>query len=352
MKKRILALVCASLMVFMAAGCGSSSSASTSAPAASAPAASAPAETPAETEKVTVGISQFAEHGSLDNCRNGFIQGLADEGFVEGENLTIIYENSQADTGTSGQIANDFVSKKADLICGIATPAAAAAYAATMKTDIPVVFSAVTDPIAAGFANEDGTPVGNITGTSDKLPVEQQLAMIREILPEAKTLGIMFTTSEVNSESAIKEYEALVGDYGFELVTVGINTTADIPLAADNLLSKVDCVTNLTDNTVVQGMATMINKANEKNIPVFGSEVEQVKNGCLAAAGLEYIDLGVQTGHMAGKILKGEAASEMPFELITECGIYINTAVAENLGVALDADYVANAVETYDSIAQ
>ena len=335
MKKRFLSLAFAVVMALSAAGCSSK-------------------EESASEEKVyKVGISQFAEHGSLDNCREGFIKGLAAEGFVEGENLKIEYENAQADTGIAGQIASNFVSNKADLICAIATPAAASAYNAAMKTDIPVVFTAVTDPVMAGLANEDGTPVGNITGTSDKLPVEAQLEMIRKILPDAKTIGILYTTSEVNSESSIKEYEALVGKYGFELETIGISTIADIPLAMDNIVTKVDCITNLTDNTVVQGLATELSKATEAGIPVFGSEIEQVKNGCLAAMGLEYVSLGEQTGVMAAKILKGEAkASELNFELIKECGLYVNTAVADKLGIELNEDYVSSAVEVFDTIAE
>ena len=197
---------------------------------------------------------------------------------------------------------------------------------------LPVVYTAVTDPVEAELTDEDNMPVGNVTGTSDKLPIEEQLKMIREILPDAKTLGIMYTTSEANSISAIEEYEELAGDYGFELVTTGISTTADVSLAADDLLSQVDCITNLTDNTVVASLPTILEKANEKNIPVFGSEIEQVRIGCLAAEGIDYIALGEQTGKMAAQILKGEKeASEMECEVITEPGFYVNTKVAEIL---------------------
>lgn len=351
MKKRILALVLGLTVSTALAGCTSKAA---STPPAAAPAASEAAkEETAEGEKYTIGINQFAVHGSLDNCREGFLQGLAEEGIVEGENLTVTYENAQADTGTAGQIADNFVANGVDMICAIATPSAASAYTATMKTEIPVIFTAVSDPIAAGLANADGTPVAEITGTSDKLPVEQQLEMIRKMLPDAKSIGIIYTTSEANSEATVKEYEAHVADYGFTLETVGISTTADIPLAADSLVSKVDCINNLTDNTVVQGLATVLSKANAAKIPVFGSEVEQVKNGCLAAVGIEYTDLGVQTGKMAAKVLKGEAkASQMNFELISECGLYVNKAVATELGITLDETYVGTAVESFDEIAK
>ena len=194
----------------------------------------------------------------------------------------------------------------------------------------------------------EGKPVGEVTGTSDKLPVEEQLKMIREMLPDAKKIGIMYTTSEANSVSAIKEYKSLVKKYDFELVEKGITTTADVSLATDDLLSKVDCITNLTDNTVVASLPTILDKANEKKIPVFGSEIEQVKIGCLAAEGIDYIALGKQTGKMAAKVLKGEAkASEQNFETITEPGFYVNNKVAEDLGITVPEDIANSAVESF-----
>ena len=307
----------------------------------------------AEEEQYTIGIEQFAEHGSLDNCREGFLEGLKEEGIEEGKNLTVDYKNAAADMGTCGQISDSFASDKVDLMVGIATPSAQSLYNAAMDTDIPVIYTAVTDPQAAELADEDGNPVGEVTGTSDKLPVKQQLEMIRELLPEAKTIGILYTTSEANSESSIKEYEALAGDYDFTIETAGITTTADIPLAAQSLLEEVDCLTNLTDNTVVASLPAILEMANEKNIPVFGSEIEQVKIGCLAAEGLDYIELGKQTGRMAAKVLKGEAkASELPYETIEEAALYVNSAVAENLGIEIAEDMTSSAAEVFDEITE
>jgi putative ABC transport system substrate-binding protein len=303
--------------------------------------------------KITIGIGQFAEHASLDNCREGFLAGLADAGYVEGDNLEVVFENAQADGATASQIANDFVSKKVDLICAIATPMAQSAFGAAKDTDIPVIFTAVTDPVAAELAKEDKTPNGNVTGTSDKLPVEKQLEMIRAILPDAKTIGIMYSTSEVNSVSAIEEYKAAAATYGFEIVESGIATAADIPLAADDLVGKVDCINNLTDNTVVSSLPIILEKAAAKNIPVFGSEVEQVKIGCLATIGLDYYDLGKQTGAMAAQVLKGEKkASEINFQIIEEASFYGNTAVADNLGITLPEDLVSSAKEMFDTISE
>lgn len=299
----------------------------------------------AESEQYTIGIAQFAEHGSLDNCREGFLMGLAEAGIVEGENLTIDYQNAQADMGIANQIAQQFASNNVDLMCAIATPVAQACYNAA-DGNIPTIYTAVTDPVAAMLAGEDGSPVGNATGTSDKLPVENQLKAIRAIMPEAKKIGILYTTSEVNSESAIAEYQALAPEYGFEIVTSGISTTADIPMALDSLLSQVDVMTNLTDNTVVSALSLVLDKANTANIPVFGSEIEQVKLGCVASEGLDYIALGKQTGAMAAKVLKGEAAcQDLPYEVISESSLYVNYEAMEALGLTLPEDMAARAID-------
>lgn len=294
-------------------------------------------------DSYTVGIGQFAEHGSLDNCRIGFIDGLASEGIVEGQNLTVMYENAQADMGIAQQIAAQFAAKPVDLMVGIATPMAQACYNAA-DGKIPVIFNAVSDPIASGFVNADGTNAGNVTGVSDALPVAAQLATIRAMMPDAKTIGILYTTSETNSVSTIETYKSLAGDYGFTIAEMGITTSADIPLALDALLPKVDCLSNLTDNTVVQALALVLDKANAAGKPVFGSEIEQVKSGCIAAEGLDYIQLGKQCGIMAAKVLKGETTADaIPYEIITEPSLYVNQAVLDAFGITLDGDLAARA---------
>ena len=340
MKKKTIAIMMTAAMVMaMAAGCGSKESSSS--------------DGDNKEASYKIGIQQFAEHGSLDNCREGFLEGLEEEGIKEGDNLKVEVKNAMADTATNAQIADSFVSDNMDLICAIATPSAQSAYNAAMDKDIPVVYTAVTDPVAAELADKDGNPVGNVTGTSDTLPVEEQLKMIREMMPDAKTIGILYTTSEANSVSAIATYESLVDKYGFTLETKGISQTSEIALATDDLLTKVDCITNLTDNTVVASLPTILEKANEKGIPVFGSEIEQVKIGCLAAEGIDYIQLGKQTGKIAAQILKGEKkASEIPYEIISEPGFYVNTKVAENLGIEVPSDLADSAVESFDTISK
>ena len=326
MKKSITTLVMATAAVLTLTACGKE----------------------AEEAAYTVGISQFAEHGSLDNCREGFLQGLAEAGIEEGKNLTIVFDNAQADMGTASTIADSYVSQKVDLICAIATPTAMSAYNSCLNTDIPVIYTAVSDPVEAGLAGEDGSSVGNITGTSDALPVTEQLAMIRQMLPEAKTIGIIYTTSETNSVSTIAEYKANAAEYGFEIVDTGINTIADVPMAAADMAAKVDCITNLTDNTVVSALQTVLDEAEKQKIPVFGSEVEQVKSGCVASMGLDYVALGRQTGAMAAKVLKGEAkASEMPFEVISGASLYLNTAAAEKIGLAIPEEMKNEAAEIF-----
>ena len=339
MKKRILAVVLGAVMVMSLAGCGSGTSGEDK-------------KASSDGEKTyTIGISQFAEHGSLDNCREGFLEGLKEEGIEEGKNLTVSVKNAAADQGTAKQISDSFVSDKVDLICAIATPSAQAAYNSAMDSEIPVVYTAVTDPVAAKLAKDDGTAVGNVTGTSDELPIKAQLEMIREMMPDAKKIGILYTTSEANSVSALAKYDDLAGDYGFEIVEKGISQTADISLAADELLGEVDCLTNLTDNTVVASLATILDKANAKKIPVFGSEIEQVKSGCVASMGIDYYQLGIKTGKMAAKILKGEEkASDTPFITASKAELYVNTAAADKIGMTLDADYIKDAAETFDKI--
>ncbi len=343
MKKKIVSLALTAVLAMSLVACGSSTETTTT--------SSSESTTASTGESYTIGISQFAEHGSLDNCREGFLAGLAEEGIVEGENLTVEYQNAQTDTGTASTIADSFVTNKVDLIAAIATPSAASAYNSCLNTDIPVVYTAVSDPVAAGLANEDGTSVGNVTGSSDVLPVEEQLKMIREMMPDATKIGILYTTSEANSCSTIEEYKALAGNYNFEIVDTGINTSADIDMAAADLVTKVDCICNLTDNTVVNALQTVLDKANSAGIPVFGSEIEQVRNGCVASMGIDYYELGVDTGKIAAKILKGETtAADTPYITASAAELYVNTAAAEKINMQLDEDYIKDAVETFDEI--
>lgn len=299
----------------------------------------------ADEQPVRIGIIQFAEHGSLDNCRQGFIEGLAEEGFVEGVNVKFEFKNAQADTAICAQIA-DLLVGRSDMICAIATPAAMAAFNVAQDENLPVIYTAVSDPVDCQLAGADGTNPGQITGTSDALPVEAQLKMIRTMMPEATRIGILHTTSETNSDSTLAEYKRLAPAYGFEIVDKGISTGADIPMALAALLPQVDCTTNLTDNTVVSYLPLVLDMSQEAGKPVFGSEIEQVKLGCVAAEGIDYIELGRQTGRMAAKVLKGEAqAQDIPFEIISNSYLYVNRDAMAQFGIEMPEGLTERAID-------
>ncbi len=310
-------------------GCGSSASNS------DAPEESANATIP------VIGISQYGQHASLDNCREGFLKGLEESGLVEETDFTVDYQNAGFDDNIAMQIAQNFSANNVAIMCAIATPSATACYAAAEDKNIPVIFTAITDPVQAKL-NE-----GNITGTSDKLPVEAQLELIRSLQPEAKTVGILYTTSEPNSVSAIAEYQEKAPEYGFTIEAIGVTQQAEVLQAADSMIAKgVDCISNLTDNNVVGVLPSILEKTNVAKIPVYGSEIEQVKLGCVASAGIDYVALGAQTGAMAAKVLKGEAtAEELPYETITNFDTYINSAALADMGITVPADLAQKAIE-------
>ena len=288
-----------------------------------------------------IGISQYGEHASLDNCREGFLEGLRQAGLVEGENLEVMYENAHFDDDMTTQIGETFSAANVDLMVGIATNSAVACYNAAEDKDIPVIFTAITDPVGAHLDS------GNITGTSDVLPVEGQLQLIRALQPEADTIGIIYTTSEPNSVYSVGVYEEMAGDYGFTIESIGVAAQEEVTQAVDTLLSRgVDCLSNLTDNNVVGVLPAILEKTDAAGIPVYGSEIEQVKNGCVAGAGLDYVQLGIQTGLMAAKVLKGEAAcQDLPYEIIENYGLYINSDALNALGITVPEDIAAQAQE-------
>lgn len=314
--KRVVCAVAAAAMVLGGAACG-------------------------KKEIPVIGISQYGEHSSLDNCRNGFLKGLEDAGLKEGTDYTVDYQNAGFDDNICTQIGQNFSANNVAMMCGIATNAATACFAAAEDKDIPVIFTAISDPV------ETKLDKGNITGTSDKLPIEAQLDLIRKLQPDAKTIGILYTTSEPNSVSAIKEYQEKAGAYGFTIEALGVTAQSEVTQATDTLISKkVDCFSNLTDNNVVGVLSSVLEKTNEAGIPVYGSEIEQVVKGCVAAAGIDYYELGRQTGAMAAKVLKGEAkASEIPYETITEYGIYINSGAISEMGITVPEDIAEKAIE-------
>lgn len=331
--KKLFALVFTIIIVLSLAACGSTP--------AQQPDASAVPDSGTDADIPVIGISQYGEHPSLDNCREGFLLGLEEAGLKEGVDFNYLYQNAGFDDNIAIQIAQNFSANNVDLMCGIATNSATACYAAAEDKDIPVIFNAITDPVEAKLDS------GNVTGVSDKLPVAAQLDLIRQLQPEAKTIGIIYTTSEPNSVSAIAEYKEIAPEYNFEIVDIGVTAQSEVTQAADTLISReVDCISNLTDNNVVGVLDSILDKTNEAGIPIYGSEIEQVKKGCVASAGIDYIELGKQTGRMAAKILTGESTcEELPYETVSEYSIYINNEALSLMNIELPSAVAEKAID-------
>lgn len=322
-KKMVSALL--ALLALPLVGCGSSSG--------------SPA---GDSGKKTISVIQYAPHGSLDNCYTGLLEGLAESGYKEGENLTVNFQNAQGDVANSDLMAKNMMAQKPDMIVGIATPSAMSAYSAAKGTATPVLFTAVSDPVAAGFMEDLTKPVNNITGSQDLLPLEEQVKLIRAFLPDATKIGVLYTTSEPNSISQLETLKGIAVNYGFEVIEQGVVNASEVATAATTLSAKVDCLNNFTDNNIVNNLAVVLQAANKAGIPVFGSEIEQVKVGCLASQGIDYVALGKETGKMAAAILKGEKTVEQsPVYVASDFAPVYNKTVADTFSLTLPEGYEA-----------
>lgn len=287
-----------------------------------------------------VGILQYAPHPSLDNCYAGIVEGLAQAGYVDGENISIDYKNGNGETETNNLIAGNFVGAGYDLIVAIATPSAMSAYAAAKDAGIPVVFSAVSDPVAAGLAQSLDAPGTGATGTSDSLNLEGQMKLIRAFLPEAERIGVLYTTSEPNSLTHLRVFEELAPKYGFTIVPMGITDASEVASGAAALIAKgVDCINNFTDNNVVNQLGVLLNATDAAGIPVFGSEEEQVKNGCVASESLDYVALGVTTGEIAARILGGADVKTTAVSVVADSEPVYSAENMAKFGISLPAAY-------------
>lgn len=285
-----------------------------------------------------VSVLQYAEHGSLDNCYNGIVEGLAERGYTE-ENTNVSRRNAKGNDSENLTAAQTIINSMPSVAVGIATPSAYA-LASAARGDVPVVFTAVSDPTAE---SADFSEFDNVTGSSDQLPVERQLQLIRDFF-DAKgeegtvTVAIVYTLTEANSVSQIAQFEAAESTFDVDIISRGINDATEIASAVDALIAEgADCFNNLTDNTVVQNLSTLLDRANGSNIPVFGSEIEQVEKGCIASVSLDYVELGRQTGYMIADILDGtKTADEIEF-LYIEDGYTVdyNSTVMGPLGFTL-----------------
>ena len=308
--------------------------------------ASTPAAAPASTpgggatqapagKAYKVGISQYVAHPSLDASREGFKKALADAGL----DVTYDEKNGNADQATVTSISTTFAAAKLDLVLAIATPSAQAA--AQAITDTPVLFTAVTDPVAAKLVDSMAAPGANVTGTSDMNPVAEQIALVKKLKPEAKTLGIIYSSGEVNSEVQVKAAEEAAKDLDIEIVTKTVTTANDIANATE-ALGDVDAIYVPTDNMVVAGISSLIQVAETKQIPVIGAESGTVEGGAIATLGIDYETLGKQTGEMAIKIIEGADPATTPVEFASEFTYVVNPAAAERMGVSFE-DFLVGA---------
>ncbi len=299
-------------------------------------------------EGYTVGVIQYGSHSSLDNCYQGIKEAL--EASDKAETITVDLQNGNFDSSTCDTIAKNMVAKKYDMIIAIATPAAVSAYAAAVNSNIPVIFCAVSDPVQAQLVDDVTKPGRNCTGTSDVLPLESQLELITTLQPEVRNIGILYTTSEANSVSQLKTIKELAPAYHVNIVEQGVQTAADIPQAIASLLPKVDCVNNFTDNNVVNNLTVLLEQAEAAGKTVYGSEVEQVKKGCVASVSIDYVALGRTTGDMALEVLGGADPAEMAVRQISQGTPVINTDVVARLKLNIpesykDAELVVTATE-------
>lgn len=322
--RKVIAAVLTVAMATSLGACGNGG-------AASSPSASTAASTG---KMVNIGVAQLLTHPALDASLKGFKDALASQGFEEGKNVSYDIQNAQGEQSNCITIANTFANKKPDLILAIATPTAQAV--AKVITDTPVMITAVTDPAEAKLVASNDKPGHNVSGTSDKTPVKEQIALLKEIVPDIENVGILFTSSETNSQLQAKWAQAACEEIGLKSKVFTISNTNEIQQVAQSMVGKVQAVYIPTDNMLASGMKTVAAVTNSAKLPLIVGEVGPVQNGGLCTVGINYEKLGYQTGLMAAKVLKGEAKpADMPIEYQTEYDISYNGSVAKQIGITL-----------------
>lgn len=282
-----------------------------------------------------VGIIQLAEHLALDRAREGFIEGLAQEGFNEGKNVEFIVNNAQGDQSNLATISQKFANDKPDLVCAIATPAAVAM--ASASPEIPIVGTAITDYEVAKLVDSNDKPGRNVTGTSDLNPISEQVDLMTKVLKDLKVLGLIRSSAEQNSQIQADMIKAICKEKGIEVVEMTVSSVNDIQQVAQDLVGKnVQAIYAPTDNIISSAMPNLIRVTNDKKIPVFCAEEAQVEKGALITVGINYKELGLQTGKMAARILKGEAMpKDMPIETAKNYQVTINQEASKLLGIEI-----------------
>ena len=289
----------------------------------------------------SVAVTSIVEHPALDSVKDGVAQALADAGYTKEKGLKWQFQTAQGNPTISAQIARKFVGDKPDVIVAIATPAAQAVVASTKS--IPVVFSAVTDPVSAQLVPSDQANDGNVTGVSDALILERQIELIKQIVPDAKRVGMVYNPGEDNSVVVVKQLRELLPSYDLTLVEATAPKTVDVGAAARSLVGKVDVIYTNTDNNVVSAYEALVKVGNDAKIPLIASDTDSVDRGAIAALGVNYKDLGVQTGNMVVRILKGEKPGDIAYQTSENLELHVNLVAADKQDVALSDDFVNSA---------
>ncbi len=328
MKKKSLAIVMVllmlvSMMSVVMTGCGSSDS--------------------GDEDTIKIGIVQLVEHTSLDQIRESIIAQLEEDGYVDGDNIEIDYQNAQNEQSNLKTICQGFVADDVDVIVAITTPAAQVAMSET--DEIPIVFSAVTDPVAAEVVSDMDKPGGNVTGTSDAISVEKIMELAEEITPGFKTVGALYNSSETNSVSTIESLREYAEENSLEVVESAITSANEIQSAAQNLAKKCDIVFSPTDNTVASSIATANQVFTEAKIPFYVGADSMVKDGAFATYGVDYAYLGQETAEMVVEILEGADPGEMPVRTMDELAMFINSDTAEALEITIPDNILEEATD-------
>ncbi|MCR9423355.1 ABC transporter substrate-binding protein [Vibrio sp. RM-69-4] len=285
----------------------------------------------AKTAKVAV--SQIVEHPALDATRQGLLDGLKAKGYEQGKNLDFDFKTAQGNPAIAVQIARQFVGENPDVLVGIATPTAQALVSAT-KT-IPVVFTAVTDPVGAKLVKKLEQPGKNVTGLSDLSPVEQHVELIKEIMPNVKSIGVVYNPGEANAVSLMELLKSSTQKHGIKLIEATALKSADVQTATQAIASKSDIIYALIDNTVASAIEGMIVSANQAKTPVFGAATSYVERGAIASLGFDYYQIGVQTADYVVAILEGQAPGKLDVKVAKGSDLMINKTAAEKLGITI-----------------
>lgn len=295
-----------------------------------------------------IGIVQIVEHPSLDMIRENIMKQLKKDGFVDGKSAIIRYENAQNDTNNLKTICQSFTADKCDLIIAIATPSAQAALGETK--DIPIVFSAVTDPVGAGLVKTLEKPGGNITGTSDKVSAEKIMVLASKMTPNMKKIGAIYSTGEPNSVSVIANLKEYAKNNGLTIQEATIMNSSEVKQAAESLVGKVDVVFSPIDNTVATAMPSIVGVLNKAKIPYYVAADSMVADGGLATDGVNYVELGLETGKMATDILKGQKPGDMPVRVLEKTQVYINSKTAKEIGLEIPKDILDSAKDLSEGL--